>query len=354
MTPFPTLFIDPEIVRNNINYMKLKADKCGVEFRPHFKTHQSRDIATIFSEFEVKGITVSSLKMAEYFLNDGWNDITIAMPVNILAGSVYDEVASKISLRSLAVSEYTVQKLDHMLNNEMGLYIEIDTDHGRSGIPIQKTEVVSSLLQVIKNSNHFYPAGFYCHAGHTYQARSKDEVEKISREVLQKLEVLKAHFPNMPICFGDTPSCSVLNDFGPVDQISPGNFVFYDWMQVEIGSCSPNEIAVYMECPVIEKFEDRNQVLIHGGAIHFSKDSIDINGIRSFGEPVMKYLSGETYIKSLSQEHGIIQCSDEVFSKIKVGETIQIFPIHSCLTANLMHEYHSKDGAEYDHMNGSG
>lgn len=351
MQPFPTLFVDLDIVRSNILQMSSKAKKAGVELRPHFKTHQSKAIGEVFRDFDVTGITVSSIKMAEYFFTDGWDDITIAFPANVLAHEYYNRIAKKTSLKTLVLSEEVVKKLDEKLDSELGLYIEIDPDYGRSGIPVSDITRIRSLLDAIEESEHCYPAGFYCHAGHTYKSRSREEIEKTARQVLQKLEALKSHFPEMPVCFGDTPSCSILDEFGPADQISPGNFVFYDWMQVQIGSCTPNEIAVYMECPVIEKFADRNQVLIHGGAVHFSKDSVQIDGYHSFGEPVLKYLSEETYVKSLSQEHGIIQCSKDVFDKLTVGETIQIFPIHSCLTADLMREYHTKDGQVLDHMN---
>jgi D-serine deaminase-like pyridoxal phosphate-dependent protein len=353
MNPFPSLFIDLETVRSNINRMSEKAQQNSVEFRPHFKTHQSKEIGKIFREFGVNGITVSSIKMANYFLKDGWEDITIAFPANILASEAYNKLASKCSLKTLVISKEVVQKLDAKLIGEIGLYIEIDPDYGRSGIPVTDIEQIRSVLSAIEDSIHCYVAGFYCHSGHTYKARSRDEVIEASTEALSKLTTLKEHYPKIPICFGDTPSCSVLDNFGPADQISPGNFVFYDWMQVEIGSCTPNEVAVFMECPVIEKFEDRHQVLIHGGAVHFSKDFVEVDQIRSFGEPVLRHLSQETYLKSLSQEHGIIQCSSKTFKDIEVGEMIQIFPIHSCLTADLMREYHTKDGQIIDHMNGS-
>lgn len=352
MKPFPTLYIDQDIIRSNIERMSAKAKWNSVEFRPHFKTHQSLEIGRIFRDFDVNGITVSSIKMAEYFLNDGWDDITIAFPANVLASEYYNRVGAECDLKTLVISKEVVRELDARLSEKIGLYIEIDPDYGRSGIPVGNTELISSVLKVIQESEHCYPAGFYCHAGHTYKAKSKEEVTDIATKALKKLKDLKESFPDLPICFGDTPSCSVLDDLNPADQISPGNFVFYDWMQVEIGSCTPNEIAVFMGCPVIEKFKDRKQVLIHGGAIHFSKDSVDIGGIKSYGEPMLKYLSEETYLKSLSQEHGIIQCSEDVFRKIKVGDTIQIFPIHSCLTADLMGEYQNKEGQVLDHMNG--
>lgn len=350
---FPTLYVDTGIVSHNIKKMADKCRRNGLEFRPHFKTHQSVEIGNLFREFGVHGITVSSPKMAEYFTNNGWKDITIAFPANVLAASVYNNLASRVNLKTLVISSEVVKLLDQKMSKSMGLYIELDPDYGRSGIPIEDLLAIGKVFEAIENSEHLYPAGFYCHAGYTYKARSESEILELITPTFEKLENIKNSFPDLSICFGDTPSCSVLTDFGSVDQLSPGNFVFYDWMQVEIGSCTPNEIAVYMECPVIEKFDSRNEVLIHGGAVHFSKEHIEINGIKSFGEPRLKHLSEETYVKSISQEHGIIKCSPQVFKEIKVGETIQIFPIHSCLTADLMQEYKTTDdGRIIEHLSG--
>ena len=349
---YPTLYLDLDIATENIKKMADKCEHSGIEFRPHFKTHQSAEIGELFRDYGVEGITVSSPKMANYFAENGWNDITIAFPANLLASSLYNELASQISLKTLVISEEVVKKLDSVMRHKMGLYIELDPDYGRSGIPIGDHRRINKLLQAIKMSEHLYAAGFYCHAGLTYQARSSEDIMNITSPVLHKLTTIKEAFPEQPICFGDTPSCSVLKDFGPVDQLSPGNFVFYDWMQVLIGSCSPNEIAVYMECPVIEKFEDRLEILIHGGAVHFSKEAIEINGLKSYGEPRLRHLSEETYLKSMSQEHGIIKCSPQVYKEIHIGEMIQIFPIHSCLTADLMQSYQTTDGRSIQHLSG--
>ena len=63
----PYLLIDSNKVRENLEGMVLKAKESNTELRPHFKTHQSKIIGSWFKESGVKAITVSSLKMAEYF-----------------------------------------------------------------------------------------------------------------------------------------------------------------------------------------------------------------------------------------------------------------------------------------------
>ena len=78
----PTLLLDTQKVRRNITRMAEKVQRSGVRLRPHFKTHQSAVIDEWFRAQGITDITVSSVDMAIYFARHGWDDITIAFPVN--------------------------------------------------------------------------------------------------------------------------------------------------------------------------------------------------------------------------------------------------------------------------------
>merc|ERR1719443_2217071 len=49
----PTLLLDQRKMLSNLERMLDKANDAGAELIPHFKTHQSQDIAQIFSAFGV-------------------------------------------------------------------------------------------------------------------------------------------------------------------------------------------------------------------------------------------------------------------------------------------------------------
>mgnify|MGYP003639044912 CR=1 FL=1 len=352
-----SLVLNSNKVQSNIQKMARKAEILNVEFRPHFKTHQSHIIGSWFREQGVKGITVSSIKMAEYFAKAGWESITIAFPANILEINKLSELSSKIDLRVLATNIEVLKLLDSQLTHEVGIYIELDPGYHRSGIPILDFDSIRKTKQVIISAKNLRFEGFYTHAGHSYKCRSKKEISKLSSAILNDLQLLKSEF-NDPICFGDTPSCSVLDNFGVIDQISAGNFVFYDWTQFNIGSCDINEIAIAMYCPVVAKYPERNELLIHGGAVHFSKDSFqEINGVPYYGIVAEKLNKGwgnpieGNILKSISQEHGIVSCTTSFFEKMAVGDLIPILPIHSCLSADVMGEYFTLDEKHIDHMN---
>ena len=63
----PTMVLNEEVCKSNIARMAAKAKAANVVFRPHFKTHQSREIGEWFRASGVDKITVSSLNMAMKF-----------------------------------------------------------------------------------------------------------------------------------------------------------------------------------------------------------------------------------------------------------------------------------------------
>ena len=342
--------------------MAQKAKESNVIFRPHFKTHQSAEIGEWFREEGVTKITVSSFTMAEYFAGAGWKDILVAFPVNILEIDRINTLASKLDLSLLIESEESLNFLAKNLTSKVNISIKIDTGYHRTGIAWDDFDKIQSLVELASKSAIMDFTGFVVHSGNTYQVKSPEEIIQIHNDSLQKLSQLKANLSSegiiQLISIGDTPSCSIVDVFNGADEIRPGNFVFYDVMQSELGSCSINDIAVALACPVVAVHPERNEAVIYGGAIHLSKEFItDSKGNKVFGLPVKLTEGGwtepltGTYVKALSQEHGIISSTSEILSGVKPGDVIGILPIHSCLTAHQMRHYVTPHGKLIATMN---
>jgi D-serine deaminase-like pyridoxal phosphate-dependent protein len=356
----PTLLLDRQKCQHNIQRMADKAGRLGLSLRPHFKTHQSSSIGRWFRQAGVDKITVSSLRMAEYFANDHWLDITVAFPVNLLEIDLINRLAAYIRLNLLVESVESVQFLDRHLRHPVGVFIKIDVGTHRTGVEADDEEAIDRILEKIGNARKVRFLGFLAHAGHTYRAQGIEEVRAIHETYLGLLATLCAHyrptFPELILSVGDTPSCSLMEDFPGVQEIRPGNFVFYDVMQIGIGSCSPDDVAVAMACPVVATHPSRNEIVVYGGGIHFSKDRIALNGQAHYGLMVdwesdgWRLPDGEpAFLKSLSQEHGIVQASAEQVARTKPGDVLLFLPVHSCMTADLMKHYRTLDG-EYIEM----
>ena len=356
----PTLLLNKKICLENIERITNKARKHHVQLRPHFKTHFSAEVGEWYRQQEVTAITCSSLKMAAYFARHGWNDITIAFPANVREAAIINNLASSITLNLPVLYPQTVRQLDTLLTNEVGIFIKIDTGYKRTGITWNDFTSISKVLDELKNAKHLNFRGFLAHAGHSYKSRNAEEIVAIHQDCMQKMRQVKAHFihdyPNLQLSIGDTPGCSVAENFEGMDEIRPGNLVFYDLMQCQISSCSESQIAVCLACPIVAKHAERQEIIVHGGAVHLSKDFLTENGTMHYGKIVQLNEKGWSssldgmYVKSLSQEHGIIKTTPETFDHFDVGDLLGILPIHSCLTANLMREYVTLEGEKIDCM----
>lgn len=352
----PTLLLDKNKCLKNIEKIVEKAKIGNVSLRPHFKTHQSHEIGRWFRDFGVKKITASSLKMAEYFAKDGWDDITVAFPLNIHEIERINKLAENIVLNVLIVDAETVIAVAEKLKFPLNAFIEIDCGDHRTGIDPNDLAKIDRILIEIDKSQLINFKGFLTHAGHSYSAKGdKAEIAEIHEESLALITPLKARYadkyPDLIMSYGDTPTCSVMEDFGIVDEIRPGNLVFYDSVQCGVGSSLPEEIAVAMACPIVAKYPERNEIVIYGGAVHLSKDSAFLpDGKKFFGKVVNLTEKGwdttETgaYLKSLSQEHGVIYAPADYLGNLKIGDFIGILPVHSCLTADLHSSYLTIEG----------
>lgn len=361
----PTLLLDEAKCRRNILKMVEKAARNGVKLRPHFKTHQSHALGQWFRQMGVQTITVSSLKMACYFAEDGWDDITVAFPVNTLEADRLNRLAKKIRLNVVIEDLNTISRLNSILQYPIHAFIKTDIGYNRTGVDAADYATIDAILDAIGKADKLSLKGFLAHAGHSYNSRSHQAIQQVHYESLEAIQALHNHYnkliPNLEISIGDTPTCSICEGFGPATEIRPGNFVFYDITQAAITSCTKDEIAVALACPVVAKHKARNEIILYGGGVHFSKDVLDLgNGNRSYGDWVQYQENGwgdpvpGCYMSKLSQEHGTLKVTDEMFEQVSVGDVLLILPVHSCMTADLQGSFTTLNGKRIDMMDKRG
>ena len=352
----PTLLLDEARCHRNIERMADKARRSSVRFRPHFKTHQSAQIGEWFREVGVDAITVSSVKMAEYFAGHGWSDITVAFPVNWREIEVINRLAENARLGLLVDAPETVRFLAESLRYPVDVWIDVDTGYQRTGVAWDADGDITALASGIKDVPLMTLRGVLTHSGHSYGARLPEWIRHVYEETVTRMANARgtleaAGFGRLEISIGDTPTCSVIDDLSAVDEIRPGNFVFYDMMQVEIGSCKEEDVAVAVACPVVGKYPKRRQIVVHGGGVHLSKDFIvDSQGRTNYGAIALPTPEGwgpviETaYVSSISQEHGVILTDEETFNRVQIGDLLMVLPIHSCMTADILKSYMTLSG----------
>jgi len=351
----PTMLLNETIARSNIKTMQEKAQQNNVLLRPHFKTHQSAVVGEWFRQAGTTAITVSSLDMAAYFAQNGWMDIIVAFPVNILEIQEINELAARIDLGLLVESFEVVDYLQKNLKHAVKSWIKIDSGSHRTGLPWQDTATINRLASHIMRTSNLHLQGILTHAGETYHASSPDEIRRLFAQSALRMDQVrdslkKDGITDIQISVGDTPGAMLSRSFSNVDEIRPGNYVFFDAMQLNLGSCKEKDIAMVVTCPLVANHPERNEAIIYGGAVHFSKDTFSQDGINKYGLVVSLHDRGwgrsipAAYLKGVSQEHGIVSLPAEVINQYSIGDLIGIVPAHSCLTIDLLQDYRTLSG----------
>jgi len=414
----PTPIVDETRVRANIARMAAKAHASAVRLRPHFKTHQSAEIGGWFHEHGVSAITVSSLRMARYFADHGWRDITVAFPVNLRELDEVVALARAISLGVLVDDPSVVRALAGAVSGLpagcVRVWVKIDTGLGRVGVCWDDQARLSAVGEALQPASGLTYAGALTHAGHSYGARTRAELGVIHSESISRLRLARDRLdagimsaaggqrvgrmdagrrpgPDEDgglqsageLSIGDTPTCSLVERFDGVDEIRPGNFVFYDLMQLRIGSCRGEDLAVALACPVVGKYEQRGEIVIYGGAVHLSKEALGGGAVpredpgsgvgpgtslRTSSGTISNAGAGTGSSRSmygclaidpgaglgrpeprapvvaLSQEHGVVRVPRDLWDTVAVGDLVLVYPVHACLACDLHARYVTTDG----------
>lgn len=354
----PSLILDIERVRRNAESMAARATRLGVRLRPHIKTHKCVEVGRIQTAAHNGAITVSTLAEARAFSANGFSDITYAVPIERgKFAEAIELLRQGVTLNLLTDDAETARQLDEAAAREgikFDVFVKIDCGTHRVGVEPHTAEAIDIPRQLADARNlHF--AGILTHAGHSYDVRTVDEIKKVARherdvmvELAERLRALSIDVPTVSI--GSTPTMSLIDDLRGIDEIRPGNYIFYDNFQATLGSCSFEDTALTVLASIIHRDASRKKLVIDAGGIAMSKDRGPVGLDPSCGYGRVLDLDGVDTgmrVTSLSQEHGEIQAEDGLMiDSYKIGDRVRILANHSCMTAAQHSHYNVIENGE--------
>ena len=112
------------------------------------------------------------------------------------------------------------------------VFVKIDCGTHRVGVEPHTAEAIK-VPRLISDSKNLNFAGILTHAGHSYEARSKDEILAVARHerdpMVELAERLRSDGIEIPtISIGSTPTMSTIDHLKGIDEIRPGNYIFFD------------------------------------------------------------------------------------------------------------------------------
>jgi D-serine deaminase-like pyridoxal phosphate-dependent protein len=338
----PSLVLDVTRVRRNAERMSERATRFGVRLRPHIKTHKCIEVAKLQTAGHDGAITVSTLAEARAFAKHGFDDITYAVPIE--RGKFTDAIEilkSGVKLNLLTDDAATVKALDEASGKEgvnFDVFLKIDCGTHRVGVEPATKEAVE-IPRLISDSKNLNLAGLLTHAGHSYDVETKGQILEVAhheRDVMVALanKLRGDGIDVLTVSIGSTPTMSTVDNLDGIDEIRPGNYIFFDNFQATLGSCSFEDTALTVLAAVMHKGKDK--LVVDAGAIALSKDRGPFGLDPSCGYGRVLDLEGnETGLRvtGMSQEHGTITGDSEYLDRLKVGDRVRILANHSCLTA---------------------
>lgn len=350
----PALIIDKTKLLRNIQWMAEKAQRNGVQLRPHIKTHKCIEIANLQNEYGAEGITVSTLGEAAVFIDNGFSDVTLAYPVIPDKFLTLLKLAQKAQINVVTDHPTVATQLEAQCiaaDTILNVLVKIDCGYHRCGVD-PKDPMALKLAKQVADASHLTFGGILTHAGHAYHATLREEIQTIAnieQEVmLQFTKTLQDNgLAPETVSIGSTPTMMQAPNFKPgITEIRPGNYVFFDNTQALLGSCSLADCALTVLTSVVSVQD--SHIVVDAGATALSKDAgaTHISTHQGYG---LVFILGDEFeptaaqITQLSQEHGKIKFPNSHHKSLIPGDHLQIIPNHSCLTANLFDQYYVID-----------
>jgi D-serine deaminase-like pyridoxal phosphate-dependent protein len=365
-TPAPIL--DLQRLERNALRMREKVRSLGVTLRPHVKTSKSIDVLRVLAAGCDVPITVSTLAEARYFFGHGVTDILYAVGIApVKLPEVEDLIRAGCKLRVIldtAEAAATVRSFVDKSDVEIEALIEIDSDGHRAGVAPDDP----LLVEIGRTLGHSL-VGVMTHAGASYDCRNVEEFEAMAEQerslTVAAAERLRAAGLRCDIVsVGSTPTVHYARNLEGVTEVRAGVYAFGDLVQVELGTCAMDDVAMGVLASVIGHNRHHGRVLIDAGFLALSRDrgTADMPVDWGYGA-VCDTQTGEVLadvtVSSTNQEHGIItsRSGSIDFDRFPVGRRLKILPNHACATAAAYDRYFVTNGddriaAIWDRVNG--
>lgn len=360
----PALILDRSKMYANIDNMRGHVRALGCTLRPHVKTAKAMDVVRCMLGVESDGITVSTLKEADFFFAQGLRDIVYA--VGLAPSKVSHVIALTQQGANLSVLVDNPRIL-HALSNaarsagvDIPVLIELDVDGHRAGVEPTSPQLLDIARAVVE-----LPAlslrGVLTHAGGSYDCRTAIALEQMaeqerSRAVLAAERLRATGFAVPVVSIGSTPSVLFSRDLTGVTEVRAGVYVFHDLVMAGIGVCTLEDIAVSVLVTVIGHQPGKGWLITDGGWTALSRDRGTGNQPNDQAYGLVCDVAGivmadDLVVNAVNQEHGIIVRRDGGpldDARYPVGTLLRVLPNHVCATAGEHAEYHVVDGRSAD------
>ena len=335
----PVLIVDQERLLRNIREMQETANSAGVVLRPHSKTHNCPELVKHQLVAGATGICVQNLSQAEAMVHAGITDVFITNEIVELTKIVRLVKLQEKATVKVAVDDPTsaeqISKTAASDQRIVPVLVDVDVGAGRCGVPFGAAAKLAKRIAHLKGIRF---DGLMGYEGQFYHVRNRKRREKLTKRTIARLVatarlIAKSGLDVPIVSCGSTPTASAAAQVEGVTEIQPGNYVFYDLIQVELGAAKIEQCAQRIIATVISTPNPRRFV-VDAGSTTFAHDQGRFP--KALGVP-------SATPTGISQEHLVVRINPHV-THLQVGDKVEFVPYHACTATNMFDRiYLTKD-----------
>ncbi|XP_041352165.1 D-threo-3-hydroxyaspartate dehydratase-like [Gigantopelta aegis] len=351
--PSPCFLVDLNRAKLNTSRMLETCKKLGVQLRPHMKTHKTIELAVLQTGGKKQHITVSTIQEAEFYAENGFDDILYAYPITADKITRCVNIANSHNFHVLFDSHDAIEALSNAAldsGKKWSVLLSVDTGDNREGALWNSEDAVELVKKVVSIDTIRFQ-GLYTHDGHAYECKDEEELRKSGDETVEKIQHLKNRLQKegidcITVGLGSTPSCAKPSEkFSAMTELHPGNYIFFDYEQYMGGVCGIDEIACRVMTRVISHCPSDSHLLVDCGFTAISHDGMTKQDTLPFGFCIFQD-NPNLRMVNVNQEVGIVKAADGKldFGKYPIGTILYIYPFHSCAAAAMHPVYYVHEG----------
>ena len=312
---------------------------------------------------------MATVDEAEVFVEAGFDDVRLAY--TIVGRDKHERLLRLMDRARVSFCVDTVEgardaaAVYAAAGHTVDVLVEVDVGYGRCGVPWDGADSVE-VVQAIRALDGLRVVGILTHAGQSYHGPGPGETaEQALRRVseaerdrmlafagrLREARIPEAVPQRFEVSIGTTPSMRYFENREAggfrITEIRPGNYVFYDAIQVALGAATLADCALTVQATVISKRRDRagrERFYLDAGKKVLTSDTgagTQGHGILLYNPAAMVALP-HAQIVGLSEEHGWGQVAGG--ATLAVGDRVRIVPNHACVTVHTQEHLYLVDG----------
>ncbi len=322
-TPF--LIVDLDGLEQNLARAEDYCERHGIGLRPHIKTHKCINIARMQMERGAIGIAAQKLGEAEV-MADGGVAQDILIPYNIVGQKKLERLtalARRTRVTVAADSDYTVQGLSEACSKAgVTVGVAIELWQGRTGVK-DATKAVE-LAQLADRSAGTEIRGIMI-------MPSPPSARPLIREFLEKFDEHGIPYPI--VSGGASPYLWTAHEIPELTEHRAGEYPVGGLRHLRSGTHTVEQCAVRVLMTVVSRPADEVAIL-DGGTKSLSAENFHDEEGNLMGH-IIEYPQARFH--GASEEHGHVDVS-ACNPRPRIGEKVQVIPVHPCPTFNEHNE----------------